>query len=290
MKKFSSKQFKKRNELNLLNERNKSNNSPILIKQKELKKKILEKKEEIFIFDKSQKEILLNTIKNSQLYLLNQFSNTNNNEVIKEKNIYIIEFLRNLKSFLGYLLNEKIINQDYLQLDVNNKKIKIHNEMSKFFNYDCDKKINNNDSNKSTTNSDIGKESIEKNNVFNELFKLKLLNFIIENKIKEMEFEEKNLRRKLNYISKTYLFPEENREIYCYDNKDEINDKLNNIIQIEKNKYLNIINKDKQIKEKQELYLSEINKVKNNIVFKNNILEKNIIQELSIEDKITNNF
>lgn len=290
MKKFSSKQFKKRNELNLLNDKNKSNNSPILIKQKELKKKIFEKKEEIFIFDKSQKEILLNTIKNSQLYLLNQFSNTNNNEVIKEKNIYIIEFLRNLKNFLGYLLNEKIINQDYLQLDVNNKKIKIHNEMSKFFNYDCDKKINNNDSNKSTTNSDIGKESIEKNNVFNELFKLKLLNFIIENKIKEMEFEEKNLRRKLNYISKTYLFPEENREIYCYDNKDEINDKLNNIIQIEKNKYLNIINKDKQIKEKQELYLSEINKVKNNIVFKNNILEKNIIQELSIEDKITNNF
>ena len=240
MKKFSSKQFKI---LNMLNGKSKDNNLPILIKQKELKKKKFEKKEEIFFYDKSQKEILLNTIKNSQLYLLNQFCDTNNNELKKEKNIFIIEFLRNLKGFLAYLLNEKIKNKDYLQLDVNNKKIKLHNEMSKFLKYDYDKI--NDDSN--------------------------------------------NLKRKLNYISKTYLFPEENREIYCYDNKAEINDEFNNIIKKEKNKYLDIKIKEKQIKEKQELYLNEINKMKNNIVIKNNVLEKNIIQELSIEDRITNN-
>ena len=237
----------------MLNGKSKDNNLPILIKQKELKKKKFEKKEEIFFYDKSQKEILLNTIKNSQLYLL----------------------------------NEKIKNKDYLQLDVNNKKIKLHNEMSKFLKYDYDKI--NDDSNKSKMNLDIDEESREKGHIFNEVFKLKLLNFIIENKIKEMEFEEMNLKRKLNYISKTYLFPEENREIYCYDNKAEINDEFNNIIKKEKNKYLDIKIKEKQIKEKQELYLNEINKMKNNIVIKNNVLEKNIIQELSIEDRITNN-
>lgn len=284
MKKFSSKQFKI---LNMLNGKSKDNNLPILIKQKELKKKKFEKKEEIFFYDKSQKEILLDTIKNSQLYLLNQFCDTNNNELKKEKNIFIIEFLRNLKGFLAYLLNEKIKNKDYLQLDVNNKKIKLHNEMSKFLKYDYDKI--NDDSNKSKMNLDIDEESREKGHIFNEVFKLKLLNFIIENKIKEMEFEEMNLKRKLNYISKTYLFPEENREIYCYDNKAEINDEFNNIIKKEKNKYLDIKIKEKQIKEKQELYLNEINKMKNNIVIKNNVLEKNIIQELSIEDRITNN-
>ena len=49
MKKFSSKQFKI---VNMLNGKSKDNNLPILIKQKELKKKKYEKKEEIFFYDK----------------------------------------------------------------------------------------------------------------------------------------------------------------------------------------------------------------------------------------------
>ena len=45
----------------------------------------------------------------------------------------------------------------------------------------------------------------------------------------------------------------------------------------------------KKIKEEQELYLNAINKIKTNIVIKNNIVEQDIIQELSFENKITNN-
>ena len=284
LNKFNRKAKNKINEINI-------NHTTFLIKPKATLKKIMEKKEEMIYYDKSQKEILLNIIKNTQLHFLNQLNDANNNEKSKGNKKDIKTILENLKLFVAYLLNEKIKNKDYLQLDVNNKKSKLLAEISKYLKYEYDFQNTNKNKNKTRLYLDIDKEEREKKNLFSELFNYKLKNFITENEIKEAEFKLMNSIRQLNFIKKTFLFPEENKEIFFYNNfeRTDLNNEINYIIQEKKDKYLKSINKLKKIKEEQELYLNAINKIKANIVIKNNIVEQDIIQELSFENKITNN-
>ena len=244
--------------------------------------------EEIYYYDKSQKEILLSLIKNSQLNLLMQLSMVDNNEKINT----IKDFLKDLKGFLAYLLNEKIKNKDNLQLNVNIKKERMQAEISNNSKYD--KKIKDNiiiKRKKKSFQKNIDTEMVEKNYVGSELSKLKLQNFKTENEIIKADFSIINLKRTLLLLKNTIIFPEENREIYCQNNlnQEKIDNGFNYMIQIKKEKLDNIRKKIQEKKEEQEQYIKAINKIKCDITTRNNILEKDIIYELSIENRITSN-
>ena len=244
--------------------------------------------EEIYYYDKSQKEILLSLIKNSQLNLLMQLGMADNNEKINT----IKDFLKDLKGFLAYLLNEKIKNKDNLQLNVNTKKERIQNAISNNSKYD--KKIKDNTiikRKKKSFQKNVDTEMVEKNYVGSELSKLKLQNFKIENEIIKTDFSIINLKRTLLLLKNTIIFPEENREIYCQNNlnQEKIDNGFNYMMQIKKEKLDNIRKKIQEKKEEQEQYIKAINKIKCDITTRNNILEKDIIYELSIENRITSN-
>jgi len=244
--------------------------------------------EEIYYYDKSQKEILLSLIKNSQLNLLMQLGMADNNEKINT----IKDFLKDLKGFLAYLLNEKIKNKDNLQLNVNTKKERIQNAISNNSKYD--KKIKDNTIIKRKNKSfqkNVDTEMVEKNYVGSELSKLKLQNFKTENEIIKTDFSIINLKRTLLLLKNTIIFPEENREIYCQNNlnQEKIDNGFNYMMQIKKEKLDNIRKKIQEKKEEQEQYIKAINKIKCDITTRNNILEKDIIYELSIENRITSN-
>ena len=245
-------------------------------------------KEEIYYYDKSQKEILLSLIKNSQLNLLMQLSMVDNNEKINT----IKDFLKDLKGFLAYLLNEKIKNKDNLQLNVNTKKERMQNAISNNSKYD--KKIKDNTiikRKKKSFQKNVDTEMVEKNYVGSELSKLKLQNFKTENEIIKTDFSIINLKRTLLLLKNTIIFPEENREIYCQNNlnQEKIDNGFNYMIQMEKDKLDNTRKKIQEKKEEQGQYIKAINKIKCDITTRNNILEKDIIYELSIENRITSN-
>jgi hypothetical protein len=244
--------------------------------------------EEIYYYDKSQKEILLSLIKNSQLNLLMQLSMIDDNEKMNT----IKDFLKDLKGFLAYLLNEKIKNKDNLQLNVNSKKERLQSEISNNSKYDRKVKDNNIIKRKNKSfQKNIDTEMVEKNYVGSELSKLRLQNFKTENEIKKTDFSIFNLRRTLILLKNTIIFPEENREIYCQNNlnQEKIDNGFNYMIQMEKDKLDNTRKKIQEKKEEQGQYIKAINKIKCDITTRNNILEKDIIYELSIENRITSN-
>ena len=244
--------------------------------------------EEIYYYDKSQKEILLSLIKNSQLNLLMQLSMIDDNEKMNT----IKDFLKDLKGFLAYLLNEKIKNKDNLQLNVNSKKERLQSEISNNSKYDRKVKDNNIIKRKNKSfQKNIDTEMVEKNYVGSELSKLRLQNFKTENEIKKTDFAIFNLRRTLILLKNTIIFPEENREIYFQNNlnQEKIDNGFNYMIQMEKDKLDNTRKKIQEKKEEQGQYIKAINKIKCDITTRNNILEKDIIYELSIENRITSN-
>ena len=231
--------------------------------------------EEIYYYDKSQKEILLSLIKNSQLNLLMQLSMIDDNEKMNT----IKDFLKDLKGFLAYLLNEKIKNKDNLQLNVNSKKERLQSEISNNSKYDRKVKDNNIIKRKNKSfQKNIDTEMVEKNYVGSELSKLRLQNFKTENEIKKADFSIFNIKRTLILLKNTIIFPEENREIYFQNN-----------LNLEKDKLDNTRKKIQEKKEEQGQYIKAINKIKCDITTRNNILEKDIIYELSIENRITSN-
>ena len=244
--------------------------------------------EEIFYYDKSQKEILLSLIKNSQLNLIMQL----NTVEIKGKNNTIKDFLKDLKGFLAYLLNEKIKYKDNLQLNVNMNKERLQKEIANKSKYDKGKKDNKIIKTKiKPFPKTVDTEMVEKNYVGSELSKLRLQNFKIENEIIKTEFSINNLRHTLIYLKNTIIFPEDNREIFCYNNinQEKIDNGFNYMIQIEKEKLDKAKEKIQQKKEEQEQYIKAINKIKSDITSRNHILEKDIIYELSIENRVTSN-
>ena len=244
--------------------------------------------EEIYYYDKSQKEILLSLIKNSQLNLLMQLSMIDDNEKMNT----IKDFLKDLKGFLAYLLNEKIKNKDNLQLNVNSKKERLQSEISNNSKYDRKVKDNNIIKRKNKSfQKNIDTEMVEKNYVGSELSKLRLQNFKTENEIKKTDFSIFNIKRTLILLKNTIIFPEENREIYFQNNlnQEKIDNGFNYMIQMEKDKLDNTRKKIQEKKEEQGQYIKAINKIKCDITTRNNILEKDIIYELSIENRITSN-
>jgi len=244
--------------------------------------------EEIYYYDKSQKEILLSLIKNSQLNLLMQLNMIDDNEKMNA----IKDFLKDLKGFLAYLLNEKIKNKDNLQLNVNTKKERLQTEISNNSKYDRKIKENNIIKRKNKSfQKNVDTEMVEKNYVGSELSKLRLQNFKTENEIKKADFSIFNLRRTLILLKNTIIFPEENREIYFQNNlnQEKIDNGFNYMIQMEKDKLDNTRKKIQEKKEEQGQYIKAINKIKCDITTRNNVLEKDIIYELSIENRITSN-
>ena len=244
--------------------------------------------EEIYYYDKSQKEILLSLIKNSQLNLLMQLSMIDDNEKMNT----IKDFLKDLKGFLAYLLNEKIKNKDNLQLNVNSKKERLQSEISNNSKYDRKVKDNNIIKRKNKSfQKNIDTEMVEKNYVGSELSKLRLQNFKTENEIKKADFSIFNIKRTLILLKNTIIFPEENREIYFQNNlnQEKIDNGFNYMMQMEKDKLDNTRKKIQEKKEEQGQYIKAINKIKCDITTRNNILEKDIIYELSIENRITSN-
>jgi len=244
--------------------------------------------EEIYYYDKSQKEILLSLIKNSQLNLLMQLSMIDDDEKMNT----IKDFLKDLKGFLAYLLNEKIKNKDNLQLNVNTKKERLQSEISNNSKYDRKIKDNNIIKRKNKSfQKNVDTEMVEKNYVGSELSKLRLQNFKTENEIKKTDFSIFNIKRTLILLKNTIIFPEENREIYCQNNlnQEKIDNGFNYMIQMEKDKLDNTRKKIQEKKEEQGQYIKAINKIKCDITTRNNILEKDIIYELSIENRITSN-
>lgn len=244
--------------------------------------------EEIYYYDKSQKEILLSLIKNSQLNLLMQLNMIDDNEKMNA----IKDFLKDLKGFLAYLLNEKIKNKDNLQLNVNTKKERLQTEISNNSKYGRKIKDNNIIKRKNKSfQKNVDTEMVEKNYVGSELSKLRLQNFKTENEIKKTDFSIFNIKRTLILLKNTIIFPEENREIYCQNNlnQEKIDNGFNYMMQMEKDKLDNTRKKIQKKKEEQGQYIKAINKIKCDITTRNNILEKDIIYELSIENRITSN-
>ena len=216
--------------------------------------------EEIYYYDKSQKEILLSLIKNSQLNLLMQLSMIDDNEKMNT----IKDFLKDLKGFLAYLLNEKIKNKDNLQLNVNTKKERLQTEISNNSKYDRKIKDNNIIKRKNKSfQKNIDTEMVEKNYVGSELSKLRLQNFKTENEIKKTDFSIFNIKRTLILLKNTIIFPEENREIYCQNNlnQEKIDNGFNYMIQMEKDKLDNTRKKIQEKKEEQGQYIKAINKL-----------------------------
>ena len=262
-----------------------------------LSKKNFYKKEENFYYDKSQKEMLLSYIKNAQFDLLNKIDKIENS---KEKINLIKKLLMDLKVFLAYLFNEKIRNKDNLQTSVNNNKSRLQNEIKKNYKYD-----NFNHSNNIINKSIIVKsnykldekqkvidtEMAEKNYIGSEVSKLKLQNFKIENEIIKTDFLIINTKKIIDNIKNTNLFPEENKEIFYYNDigKDKINQEFNILKNKEKNKLVQIMIKNEEKKIKIEQYNNSINKIKNDINIRNNFSVKNIIYETSLENRITSN-
>ena len=253
---------------------------------------IINKKEEIIYNNKSQKEMLLSLIKNSLLDLIEQIDSIKKNNEKKEKINKIKNFLTDLKGFLAYLLNEKIKNKDNLELNVNNSKRRLQKEISNNFKYDKNTIENNSIINKQKkSNSNIDTEMVEKNFVGSEVSKLKLQNFKTENEILKTESFIINSRHILNYLKKTNIFPEDNKEIFYYNhiNEEKIDNEFNYMKQIENNKLDKLSGIIKKNREEQERYIKAINNIRDDIIIRNHILEKDTIPEISIEDRITSN-
>ena len=262
-----------------------------------LSKKNFYKKEENFYYDKSQKEMLLSYIKNAQFDLLNKIDKIENS---KEKINLIKKLLMDLKVFLAYLFNEKIRNKDNLQTSVNNNKSRLQNEIKKNYKYDNINHSNNIINKSLIVKSNykldekqkvIDTEMAEKNYIGSEVSKLKLQNFKIENEIIKTDFLIINTKKIIDNIKNTNLFPEENKEIFYYNDigKDKINQEFNILKNKEKNKLVQIMIKNEEKKIKIEQYNNSINKIKNDINIRNNFSVKNIIYETSLENRITGN-
>ncbi len=262
-----------------------------------LSKKNFYKKEENFYYDKSQKEMLLSYIKNAQFDLLNKIDKIENS---KEKINLIKKLLMDLKVFLAYLFNEKIRNKDNLQTSVNNNKSRLQNEIKKNYKYDNINHSNNIINKSLIVKSNykldekqkvIDTEMAEKNYIGSEVSKLKLQNFKIENEIIKTDFLIINTKKIIDNIKNTNLFPEENKEIFYYNDigKDKINQEFNILKNKEKNKLVQIMIKNEEKKIKIEQYNNSINKIKNDINIRNNFSVKNIIYETSLENRITSN-
>ena len=105
----------------------------------------------------------------------------------------------------------------------------------------------------------------------NEISKLKRLNFQIENEIEKIDFLIKKNTNLIKYLKIVNIFPEQNRELYCYNQK--VNDKeIDEMFKVQKKnakKYLKKIIIENNFQESNiEKYENERRNLKQNILFK----------------------
>ena len=239
-------------------------------------------KEQNLFSNKSNKEILLYLIKTSQISILTQKNDDSKaHNLLKIKNC-----LSELKTNLTYILNEKNINENYLENNIN----KVKNELQFTIQKNKKKDNSNNDNNDYYLETEIR----EKNYEGNELSKLKYQNFIIENEIRKTEFLILNFQNNLNLSKIAYSIEEEQREIFLFNiienNKEkEIYSIMNYLLIEEKELLEKYRNLNKQQQDYIEKYKKDINKIKNDIISRNIIFANNLILEKSLDNKIEKN-
>ena len=237
--------------------------------------------EEILFSNKSQKEILLSLIKNTQIKLISEINNIK--KVKKEKIIIFKNILNELKLGLSYILNEKKIKMEYLEDIFNKNKKEVQNEI-----------INNNKNKnyKDENNYYAETEMIEKNYVGNELSKLKMQHFIIENEIIKTDFLIQYKKDITRFLKITNIFPEDNRELFLYDkieNEKIVDDIYNIKIKNEKEKLNEVFLKYKIVNRMIDEHKNKINNIILNIKTRKKFDSSDIIYEDSLESKIMSN-
>jgi len=143
-------------------------------------------KEEILFSNKSQKDILLSLIKSAQVSLLSSLKQKSSNFTSKERILFFKNLLLDLKENLSFAIKEKNVSKSYFENNIKEIKLQIQNNYGIF----------------------------NKKHEGNELSKLKILNFKIENDISETDFLIEKTKQLINYLKITRIFPEENREIF----------------------------------------------------------------------------
>jgi hypothetical protein len=218
-------------------------------------------KEEILFSNKSQKDILLSLIKSAQVSLLASLKQKSSNSKPKKMNFFFKNLLLDLKKNLLFAVNEKNLSKSYYENNIKSTKLQIQK------NYDI----------------------FSKKSEGNELSKLKILNFIIENDILETDFMIEKTQKLISYLKITKIFPEENREIFLK-NKNEIDKILN--VKVKKGKELlkELITKKLKQNENIKKLKEEIIEIKQDLGLKNSIESTDIILEETSENRVFSNF
>jgi hypothetical protein len=166
-----------------------------------------------------------------------------------------------LKKNLLFAVNEKNLSKSYYENNIKSTKLQIQK------NYDI----------------------FSKKSEGNELSKLKILNFIIENDILETDFMIEKTQKLISYLKITKIFPEENREIFLK-NKNEIDKILN--VKVKKGKELlkELITKKLKQNENIKKLKEEIIEIKQDLGLKNSIESTDIILEETSENRVFSNF
>lgn len=218
-------------------------------------------KEEILLYNKTQKEILLSLIKTNQLSLL---SNLQKNKLNNKKSIIVKNIFLELKQSLSNLLKKKQMDEYYLYFKIDKIKKIVQQKIFK-----------------------KGTKTLLYNN--DEISKLKLLNFEIENEIEKIDFLIK-IKNDLNkYLKIVNIFPEYNREIF-YNSQKQNNDEIDEIYEIQLKAIKEGLNHEKNKVELQREMIGETQKeIEQYIEIKNNISSSDIIPETSLENQISRN-
>lgn len=233
-------------------------------------------KEEILFSNKAHKEVLLSLIKSIQIKLIS----VNNKKENTKKDI-IINFkilLKELINKLSYILNEKCKNKNYLESNINYTKKELKHKIKKKEIYNNKKRVNED----LETENYMETEIKEINFDGNELSKLKIQNFKIENEltktnflitIKLLELNDAFIDKNKDYICNSNLEDKKEIDKILYWKKKEKNDLLN--------KYIHFQNLQKYYIEQ---YQKEIDKMKKKIKLRNLINSEDVVSEQSSEN------
>lgn len=238
-------------------------------------------KEEILFSNKAHKEVLLSLIKSIQIKLIS----VNNKKENTEKEI-IINFkilLKELINKLSYILNEKCKSKNYLESNINYTKKEVKHKIKKKEIYNNKKSINED----LETENYIETEIKEINFDGNELSKLKIQNFKIENEVSKTDFL---ITIKLLELNDAFI--DKNKDYICHSNlKDK--KEIDEILYWKKKEKNDLLNKYIQFQNLQKYYIEqyqkEIDKMKKKIKLRNLINSEDVVSEQSCENKDTLN-
>ena len=234
-------------------------------------------KEEILFSNKAHKEVLLSLIKSIQVRLI---SGNNKKENTKKDNIILLKILlKELINKLSYILNEKCKNKNYLESNINYTKKEVKNKIKK-------KEIYNN---KKDANEDLETENYieteikEINYEGDELSKLKIQNFKIEN-----ELTKTNFLISIKLLELNSAFDDKNKD-YILHSSIHDEKEIDEVFYWKKKEKIDLLNKYIHFKNLQKYYVEqyqkEIDIMKKNIKLRNLIDSNDVVPELSFEIK-----